>query len=704
MLVVTTWLPTRERPEVGAFVARDIETLSHDHDVEVLHLSPGGDTLPLHGAGVHTVPMSPANPVSIRRAARIIGERAREADLVHTMAASALLPFRSLRLERPWVHTEHWSALLAPSTVGVVARAAIPLTARLLARPDVVISVGHRLATAIARHRSGAIVVIPNAVERPETLTERPLGPSTVLVAVGGLIPRKGPDIAVRTIAELLARGVDARLQWAGDGPMRDELDALADELGVRDRVELLGRVSPDEIPDFLAGGDAFLLPTTMETFGVAIAEALVAGRPVVVGADGEQDSFVSEPDGVLVARQTADAYADGVQQVLALNTVRSAAEIAARAEALFDEDARRTAYADAYAQAASTRRPDVDVLIAVHDPSRRIDRAVGSALRSRSVARVLVICHGIGADVIRSAAGIDDPRVEFVEFDDGIRSPAGPFNRGLELATGRFVSIMGSDDELSPGAVDAWRRTAEEDGADAVIAPVRHAGGARVPTPPSMRRRALRGARDRLAYRTAPLGLLARERIGALRLTPDVATGEDLAFTAQLWFGAGRVSRHVGEGEYLVHDGDDRVTFTSRPMSEELRAVEILLVSPWAASLSRGDRLALAVKLWRVTIFGAVHYRAGTWTPDDRVWLSELVRALQSYSPEALDRLSRADAALVSALGDTALPGDEVDARSRRRRRFFSPAALLSARLRLMLAREAPLRFSAATWWAGRG
>ncbi|MGM7697399.1 glycosyltransferase [Microbacterium sp. A84] len=705
ILVVTTWLPTAGHPETGAFVARDIEMLRADHDVEVLHLSASTEDTSVDFP-VTRVPMSPSNPLSIARAARVIAARAAAADLIHSMAASALLPFRNLRLNRPWVHTEHWSALLAPSTAPLVARAALPLTARLLARPDIVISVGHDLAAAIARRRSGPTVVIPNAVIRPEVRQERPASDSITLVGVGGLISRKGPDIAIGALADLVARGVDARLIWAGDGPMRGELSRLAESLGVTDRWDLRGRVAPETVPDVVAEGDVFVLPTQMETFGVAIAEALVAGRPVVVGASGEQASFVAEPDGVLVAERSAGAFADGIQRAIALNEGRTAAEIAERATQIFDPEIRRRATADAYATArGAAPTADVEVVIAAHDARRRVDRAVSSALSSMTVARVLVICHNVDIEEMAACLGAvaEDERVVLVAFRDTVRSPAGPFNAGIELCTEKFIAIMGSDDELTPGAIDAWRRTASETRADVIIAPLRHAEGARVPTPPTLRHRGLRGARDRLAYRTAPLGLFSRARFGGLRLTPDLATGEDLAFTTRMWFSGASIVRHRAVGEYLIHDGEDRVTFTVRPVHEELRAVELLLIDEHTRAMSATDRTALAAKLWRISIFGAVHYRVGRWAADDRAAMSRLTHDLRAFAPAAPGLLSRADAALIDALADEQETNERIDNLSRARRRFFSPAALLPAQLSRVFAREAPLRFAFATWWSLR-
>ncbi|WP_136050711.1 glycosyltransferase [Microbacterium sp. K36] len=708
VLVVTPWLPTAGRPETGIFVQRDIEMLREDHDVEVIHLSADGEMATV-GFPVTTVRMSTTDPRSIRRAGAIIVERAARVDLVHSMAASALLPFLGHRVERPWVHTEHWSALLAPDTAPRAARASLPLVRAALRRPDVVVAVGNDLARAVQRTRRGPTVVIPNAVQRPTVVHPRPRTGGLTLVGVGGLIERKGPDIAVRMVAELRERGEDARLLWAGDGPMREALLSLAAELGIADHVELRGRVAPAQVEALLAEADVFVLPTRMETFGVAIAEALVAGRPVVVSASGEQRSFVSEPDGVLVDAGSPRAYADAVQRVQELNRDRSAPEIAAAASALFDPEERRTAtqaaYRTAIGRGVAPLPRDVDVVIAAHDPRRDIARAVSSVLTSRSVRAVHVVCHNIEEAAIREAAGTaaQDDRVRFLELRDDVRSPAGPFNLGIAEAAGAYVAVMGSDDELTTGAIDAWRRTAQRDDADVVIAPLRHAAGRRVPTPPTLRQRRLRGRRDRLAYRTAPLGLIATSRFGGLRFTEGLATGEDLDFGVRLWFSAAEISVHQGPGEYLIHDGEERVTFAARPLGEELQAVRLLLEGSFAPSLGRRDREALAVKLWRVTVFGAIHYRAGAWVPGDREALREIIEALRSFSPGAVHVLSTADRDLIVAAEEPGTPDGMLDELSRRRRRFVSVKALLPARPALLWAREAPLRFSAATWWVGR-
>ena len=104
------------------------------------------------------------------------------------------------------------------------------------------------------------------------------------------------------------------------------------------------------------------------------------------------------------------------------------------------------------------TGAPEATIVIACHDSRRPLRRAVASVLRSRR-ACALVVAHNLEAEVLRGVLGdlAGDPRVGVVELRDGIHSPAGPFNHGLALVGTPFGAVMGSDDVLEDGAVDAW-------------------------------------------------------------------------------------------------------------------------------------------------------------------------------------------------------------------------------------------------------
>lgn len=356
--------------------------------------------------------------------------------------------------------------------------------------------------------------------------------------------------------------------------------------------------------------------------------------------------------------------------------------------------------------------QPLVDVIIAVHNPARPIARAVASVLRhTRSDVRVTVVCHNTDRAGIAANLGefADDPRLRLLEQADGIASPSGPFNAGLEAATGRFTAIMGSDDELVAGAVDSWVRVAKRDGASMVIPRLAHATGQGVATPPvrPFRTRRLDPVRDRLAYRSAPLGLVSRSRLGHVRLASGSETGEDNAYSLRVWFSGEPISFDLAGPAYLIHDdAEDRVTFSVRTISSELSFLQVLLGDDFITQMSPRARDALVVKLIRIHLFGAVFNRrdAPSWSPADLTDLEACARRVIGLAPGAARVLSRADRDLLDEiLLGAAASVSRLKRLAEARRRFLRPDGLLPRSLRYALAREAPLRMIAASWLVRR-
>ena len=266
-----------------------------------------------------------------------------------------------------------------------------------------------------------------------------------------------------------------------------------------------------------------------------------------------------------------------------------------------------------------------LDVVIAVHTPDRPVERAVASLVagglptdpRGAQRLRINVVCHNTDVDPIRARVAAEhQPLVRFLHYSDGIKSPAGPFNHGIARATGTWVAIMGSDDSVEPGALARWVESAEAERADVLIAPMAHAGGSTIRTPVARptRRAGLDPVRDRLSYRTAPLGLMRLSLIRALGLTfpTDYRTGEDQLFSAKLWFSGARISYGRGLPRYLVHDDAQlRVTRTPRPVTEDLAFATDLVATDWFGRLKPRSREALVTKLIRIHVFGHVLLRA---------------------------------------------------------------------------------------------
>ena len=112
------------------------------------------------------------------------------------------------------------------------------------------------------------------------------------LIYAGGLIPTYEVDIAIRAVALIAADRpeLDVRFEIYGRGDTAAELEALADELGIADRVTFHGRIPIDEVPAAIAAGDIGLAPTRHDEFtdlslSGKVFEYGAMGKPVVASA-----------------------------------------------------------------------------------------------------------------------------------------------------------------------------------------------------------------------------------------------------------------------------------------------------------------------------------------------------------------------------------------------------------------------------------
>jgi len=197
------------------------------------------------------------------------------------------------------------------------------------------------------------------------------------LLFVGRLQPLKGPDVAVRTLAEVRRQVPDARLRIVGGasgngrgrtGP--DELRALAAELGVADAVTLEGAVAQAHLAERYRAADVLLAPSRSETFGLVALEAQACGTPVV-GADVPGLEAVVRGGGTLVPNHDPADHAAAVVRLLT-DPVHAAATrragLAAARAASWDRTVERllAVYADVVAErtdaSADRRTAPLDV------------------------------------------------------------------------------------------------------------------------------------------------------------------------------------------------------------------------------------------------------------------------------------------------------------------------------------------------------
>lgn len=154
------------------------------------------------------------------------------------------------------------------------------------------------------------------ALQRSQPYEPWPGAGTFNIFSCGRLNPCKGHDDAVRALALLRSRGIDARLTIAGQDDTagcayRKMLDTLIGELQLEGCVRLLGAVAEDVVRQGLEASHAFVLASLHEPLGVAIMEAMAMGLPVVVTREGGVPELVQhEADGLLVDARAPEQIA----------------------------------------------------------------------------------------------------------------------------------------------------------------------------------------------------------------------------------------------------------------------------------------------------------------------------------------------------------------------------------------------------------
>jgi L-malate glycosyltransferase len=165
----------------------------------------------------------------------------------------------------------------------------------------------------------------------PDLVPEPQASPYVLCVAAHN--EKKALDVLLQAFATVARHDHESKLMLVGDGPLRADLEQLAAELQLGERVIFTGALDRHEVVKRLHGCAVSVLPSRSEPFGIAIVEAMACGKAVVGSRTGGIPEIIEDGrDGLLVDPDDPDALAGAIQRLLSDATLRG--ELGSRASA----------------------------------------------------------------------------------------------------------------------------------------------------------------------------------------------------------------------------------------------------------------------------------------------------------------------------------------------------------------------------------
>ena len=287
-----------------------------------------------------------------------------------------------------------------------------------------------------------------------------------VLFGVGYVDQRKGADLFLRALADLRARGHDARGVWIGhvDQQWFPRIERLAGELGLAGAMNFPGR-QDDPLP-WYALADVFLLTSREDPYPSVVLEAMAARLPVVMfaGVTGAEDladrglaRAVPFDDHAAMAGAVADL----------LDDPDAAASMADRARAALAEEGDFNAYALDLLALSGRAVPRVSVIVPNYNYARYIEDRLRSVLAQDHPIYELIVLDDASTDDslarIRSLAAESARPMRIVPGAANSGNVFRQWRKGIEMARGEFIWIAEADDLATPDFLTTVMRGFED-------------------------------------------------------------------------------------------------------------------------------------------------------------------------------------------------------------------------------------------------
>ncbi len=338
VLHITSWYPNDNNPSEAIFVKEHVEALAphcHNHVVH-FHLAERprhfnkviskriSDHEEAHFIHTRAKPWRIKEQIVFRHLKRLLRRKQvnQQYDLVNFHVAfpnCAKVQKLQQLLSIPMVITEHWTAYHLnfgmPKDTTKLDR-----IKHIFHHGVKVITVSEALANDIAQFAGTAInyEVVPNVVSEHIQLPERievPQHPTFFML--NNWRPLKKPFVLIKAFQALLKQYPNAQLKIGGFGPLWNDMVAYVEEQGLQNNVQLLGRLTKEEVATAMHHVTAFIHATAYETFSVVCAEAICSGTPVAVTHIPAVAEFINPSNGMLVARNEQADWEAALQQMV---------------------------------------------------------------------------------------------------------------------------------------------------------------------------------------------------------------------------------------------------------------------------------------------------------------------------------------------------------------------------------------------------
>ncbi|HEY0087211.1 MAG TPA: glycosyltransferase family 4 protein, partial [Candidatus Lokiarchaeia archaeon] len=161
------------------------------------------------------------------------------------------------------------------------------------------------------------IFVIPNGIylyELKNVKNPKKKKDETKIVWTGRMVEIKGLKNLIKAMKIVVTSYPDSKLALIGDGPLKNNLMNLSEDLCLKENIDFIGYVKNEAILEYLENSDIFVLPSTFEGFGISALEAMNCSKPIIgSNIGGIVDIIEDKKNGLLVEPENHQQLAEKI-------------------------------------------------------------------------------------------------------------------------------------------------------------------------------------------------------------------------------------------------------------------------------------------------------------------------------------------------------------------------------------------------------